>query len=351
MTSPRRILVFHTAFIGDVILTLPVAQVLKREHPAARVTMVVIPSTAPLLENHPDVDECIVYDKRGSHRGPGGILTISRILRKKQFDIAIIPHRSLRSSLVCFLAGIPRRVGFSTSAGKILLTDVVKYEKSEHEITRNLRLLSPLGITPNRELPLLYPSPADVRAADEVLGVTNGPPLVAVAPGSVWNTKRWPRERFTDLTKRLLDEGFGVVLVGGKQDSQLCDEIAREIGREEVRNTAGRLTLLQSAEVIRRCRSVVSNDSAPMHMAVAMGVPVVAIFGATAPEFGFAPLGERDVVVQTAGLPCRPCSIHGGDRCPIKTFVCMNDISAERVLGEVLRVATKFPAEAPSSMR
>ena len=103
----------------------------------------------------------------------------------------------------------------------------------------------------------------------------------------------------------------------------------------------GELTLLQSGELIRRCRVLIANDSAPMHMAVAVRTPVVAIFGATVPEFGFTPLGEHDVVVQTLGLECRPCAIHGGTSCPIKTFVCMKDIQVADVLDRVNDILAK----------
>jgi heptosyltransferase-2 len=158
---------------------------------------------------------------------------------------------------------------------------------------------------------------------------------VAVAPGSVWNTKRWPADRFADLVRRLNAARLPVVLVGGKDDVPLCDEIARAAGHPAVLNVAGRLSLLQSAELIRRCRLVVSNDSAPMHLAVAMRVPVVAIFGATVPSFGFSPAGPRDVVVETGGLSCRPCGIHGGKRCPVGTFECMLAIDTARVFDRV----------------
>lgn len=344
MSGARRFLVFQTAFIGDVLLTLPLLQVLKRRYPGVRVTMVAIPSTAPLLAHHPAVDECLIYDKRSKHSGLRGILAMARTLREHQFDVALVPHRSLRSSLVCRLGGIPRRIGFSTSAGKVFFTDLVKYEKAEHEIARNLSLLSPLNIDAREtELPNLYPDASDKQMVDAVLGkeTKEGHHPIAVAPGSIWNTKRWPKERFVELTKILVAEGSSVVLIGGSQDARLCEEIRSEAGDKNVVNAAGRLSLLQSAEAIRRCRVVVSNDSAPMHMAVAMRTPVVAIFGATVPEFGFAPLGKSDVVVQTIGLPCRPCSIHGGDHCPIQTFVCMKDITARRVFAEVRKLLTE----------
>jgi heptosyltransferase-2 len=161
--------------------------------------------------------------------------------------------------------------------------------------------------------------------------------LVAIAPGSVWNTKRWPKEHFITLAKMLMDDGISIILIGGRDDLALCSEIRNALGGNAV-NAAGMLTLLQSSELIQRCVVLVSNDSAPVHLAAGVRTPVVAIFGATAPHFGFAPRGANDLVVEIDGLSCRPCAIHGGKRCPIKTFVCMNDLKPELVFTKVKMV-------------
>jgi lipopolysaccharide heptosyltransferase II len=342
VTSAQRILLFQTAFIGDVILMLPLAQALRRTFPDAWIAAVAIPASAGVLANHPAINEVLVFDKRGAHRGYHGIRSMAGTLRAKAFEVALIPHRSLRSALVCSHAGIPRRVGFDRSAGRFLLTERVRYDAGAHEITRDLALAAPLGVTPEtRELPSLYPGASDVALVDALLqdwrrrGGSGGK-FVAVAPGSVWNTKRWPAERFTAVIGGLASRGCSVVLLGGREDAPLCSEISRTVGEKNVLNAAGRLSLLQSAELIRRCSVTLSNDSAPMHMAVAMRVPVVAIFGATVPAFGFAPTGPNDVVLETLGLSCRPCGIHGGKRCPVGTFECMLAIEPDRVLDRIL---------------
>lgn len=342
MTDPRRILLFHTAFIGDIVLMLPLAQALRRRFPKAWIGVTVIPATAGVIANHPAFDEVIVYDKRGNDRGVKGAWALAANLRSRSFDTVIIPHRSLRSALVCLAARIPRRVGFDRSAGWFTLTDRVRDDRTVHEITRNLSLASPLGLTTaDRELPSLYPSASDTAAVDALMrewpgGRSTGGDIVAVAPGSVWKTKRWPADRFAELVRQLVATRLPVVLLGGPGDAPLCEEIARAAGHPAVLNAAGRLSLLQSAELIRRCRLVVSNDSAPMHLAVAMRVPVIAIFGATVPAFGFSPAGPRDVVVETFGLSCRPCGIHGGDRCPVGTFECMLAIDPKTVLANII---------------
>lgn len=329
MAEAESFLVVQTAFAGDLICTLPLLQALRREFPTSRIAVVAIPGTAGLLANHPAVDEIYVYDKREADRGLWGLLRLSRLIRAVGFATAIVPHRSLRSALLVWKAGIPRRIGFHTSAGRRLFTHIVRYDASIHEIERNLSLMSGVtGKTHPREVPRLNPSAADRSAVDSIVGKEGSGSLVAVAPGTVWNTKRWPAAKFVDLIRILHGEGHHVVLVGGMDDGPLAASILSALPGGRITSAVGKLTLLQSAELIRRCSILVSNDSAPMHLAVAVQTPVVALFGATVPAFGFAPLGAHDRVIEVTGLPCRPCSIHGGRRCPIGTFDCMNRISA-----------------------
>ena len=340
MTPPRALAIVQTAFIGDVVLTLPLAQAVARAWPSTRVLFVAIPATAGLLENHPAVAATVVFDKKKGDAGPAGLLRAASRLRAEGTEVVLVPHRSLRSAVLARLSGAALRVGFSTSAGRILLNRIVPYRKELHEIDRDLSLLGPLGIEVARgESPSLHPDADDRRTVDGLLAGHDGARMIAVAPGSVWNTKRWPEEKFAALVRMLAAEGRLPVLVGGEADRALAARVAGAAGQGSVVNAAGRLSLLQSAELIRRCSAAVSNDSAPMHLAVAMGTPVVALYGATVPEFGFAPRGPHDRVLQTLGLPCRPCAIHGGNRCPIRTFVCMERIAPAEVLAAVLHAA------------
>ncbi len=339
MSSVNNILVFQTAFIGDVVLMTPLLAKLHAHIIDASVDVVVAPAAAPLLANHPAVRDVIVYDKRGADKGIGGVIRLARRLKRGGYDAAIIPHRSLRSGLVCFLAGIPRRIGFSTSTAAFLMTDVVPYGSELHETSRNVRLLKPLHIDGEEHiLPDVYPSEQDKETVTLFLQNFQPAaerPMVAVAPGSVWATKRWPVDKFAALSQMCVSAGLSVVLIGGPADAGLALQILDTAGGEFVVDTTGRLSLLQSAELIRRCRVLVTNDSAPLHLGVAVRTPVVAIFGATVPEFGFGPIGSGDVVVQRTGLPCKPCSIHGGHKCPIGTFECMLEIDPAEVMQKV----------------
>ncbi len=349
MNAPRNILIFQTAFLGDVILTLPLAEALKRGFPGCDVSFVVIPAAASVLEGHPAVHDVITYDKKKTQRGLGAAYGLSRTLRGRGFDLALIPHRSMRSALIVAAAGIPRRVGFDTSAGRALLTDRVTYRRDLHEIDRDLSLLEPLGLRPSvgEMLPTLHPLQADCEAVDALLlahqtrfARFDQGMMAALAPGSVWNTKRWPEEKFVALARSLQDAGLNLALIGGPEDRPLCGRIASGLAHIPL-NAAGELSPLQSAELIRRCRVLVSNDSAPAHLAMGVRTPVVAIFGATVPSFGFAPRGPLDRVIETAGLSCRPCSIHGGQRCPIETFDCMKRIIPHTVHDASIQIARR----------
>jgi len=204
-----------------------------------------------------------------------------------------------------------------------------------------------------RVKPRLHPAAGDVRVVDALLNdfhAQHGPigrqPMVALAPGSVWFTKRWPEEHFLAVARALVHDGVQVVLVGGADDAGLCSRIAGECGEgAAVLNAAGRLSVLQSADLLRRCALLVTNDSAPMHLAGAVGTPVFALFGATVPSFGFGPLGPRDRVFELQGLACRPCGIHGGQKCPIGTFVCMRDLKPESVLSSLREFLSQHRAE------
>ncbi len=351
MRTIDRILIVQTAFLGDVVLTLPLVQVVRQFFAFSQVDLVVVPRAADLVRTHPDIHQLIEYDKRGADRGLSGFLKVLRRIRSQKYALALVPHRSLRSALLVALAGIPLRIGFDRSAGRWLFSKTVRYRQDLHEIERNISLLEAIGIHHHaRELPKLFPADRDIQRVDKLLfdlELLNPQQLVAIAPGTVWNTKRWLKERYAELAARLADERYEVLLIGGEEDEALCREIKELSGSSRVYSTAGALSTLQSAELLRRCKVLITNDSAPLHFAVAVGTPVVAIFGATVPEFGFAPYGKHDTVVETLGLPCRPCSIHGGRECPMKTFECMNAITVEKVYRRVEEVLARATSALP----
>jgi len=335
ITSYNHILVVQTAFIGDAILTLPLIQTLKKNYPAAQIDVVVTPRTAEVFSHHPDISKIFSYDKRNTDRGIAGFFRFRKKLLTPRYDLAIVPHRSLRSALLTASLHPAKSICFDRSAGNWLFDLHVHYKSELHEIDRNLSLLQPLGVRENiSAVPRLYPSNEDQSVVDTLWKQWKLKKncVVAIAPGSIWATKRWLPERFAETAKYFVQKKYCVVLIGGKEDRNLCEDIGAQAGNEGVLVAAGNLSLLQSAELIRRCNLLLSNDSAPLHLATAVQTPVVAIFGATVPQFGFAPRGKRDVVLGVEGLFCRPCAIHGGKSCPLGSFDCMNNLSVPMVV-------------------
>jgi heptosyltransferase-2 len=333
-----RVLIIQTAFFGDVILTLPLAQILKTRL-GAEVDFLCIPKTSILVKDNPNIDNVIIFDKKGKDRGLKSFKRLIRKIKFKRYDYVFSPHRSLRSTLLSYFSKSEITVGFDTAALSRLFIKKVKYVKDIHEIQRNLKLLEPIGIEINEIIkPDLYFHEDDVKTVNLLLRQFHISPedkFVTIAPGTIWQTKRFPEDKIIDVLDMLAGDNVPVVLTGSKQDMELCRFIIDKTKNEKVYNAASKLTILQSAYLIKKSKVILTNDSSPLHLANAVGTKVVAVFGATVPEFGFYPIGKNDKVIQTSGLKCRPCAIHGGNKCPIKTFVCMRNINPADVYNEI----------------
>lgn len=346
--AARRALVLQTSFLGDSLLTLPLLRRLKESLPEARISVLTLPKHADVFRGCPWVDEVILDDKRGRHRGLRGLWRIAAELRPRRFDLAVLPHRSLRSALVARLAGVPRRVGFAASAGRFLLTDVVPFSWLAHDLERNLALARPVGgagaPAPGESRYVVPPPLSDALARRlREAGIPDDARVAGVHPGAAWATKRWPAERFAELCRRLAAEGLAPALIGGPADSAVGAEIARACGAADL---TGGTDLAELKALMGRLSLFVTNDSGPMHLAAACGVPVVALFGPTTRELGFFPYGAGHRVVE-AELGCRPCGLHGGRACPEGHFLCMRLLTVERVHAACRdALAARLPAAA-----
>jgi heptosyltransferase-2 len=334
---PEKFLIIQTAFIGDVVLTLPLIQVIKKNYPDASIDFLCIPSTSLLLKNNPYINEVIIYDKKRS--GLKGLSRVTKKIRAKKYDYLITPHRSYRTAMIAKMSKAGKTISFDRSAGPFMYSERVKYEKGLHEIQRNLKLLTPLGIFENKIIrPELFPGREEKLKINEILlrnNIIESGRILVIAPGSIWFTKRFPAEKFIKLCDLLGSEDVKIFLTGSERDIKIGKEIKNTTANRNVIDLTGKLSILESAELIGRSFATVTNDSAPLHIANVMGANVIALFGSTIPEFGFYPYGENDKVFEVKGLPCRPCTDHGRQKCPIGSFVCMNDISEERIAEEV----------------
>jgi heptosyltransferase-2 len=341
----KRILIIQTAFLGDVILSTPLIKALRELFPDSFISFLLIPETKKILENNPHLNEILVYDKR-KKKGLITFLDIISRIKEKEFDLAVIPHRSLRSALLAYLSGIPQRIGFDKSAGSFLFSHKIVYPLNIHEVDRNLSLLSNFNVHLSDKMPELFPSSEDFSYVRRLLndsGIRKEDKVVGIAPGSVWATKRWLPERFAEVSDLLIKKaGAKVVFLGSLDDQKLCLEIANMMTEKSV-ILAGKTDILQSAAIISFCKVILSNDSAPVHIASAMKKPVVAIFGSTIPEFGFAPYGKGHLIIEKK-MDCRPCGIHGRTKCPEKHFRCMREITTEEVFQAVVsRLTSPLP--------
>ena len=324
-------LVIQTSFLGDVVLTTPLLTYLASLGP---VDVVTTPAGGALLESHPAVRRVIRYDKRGANSGWRGLRALSASLRAMHYSAAYMAQGSWRSAALARLACIPRRVGFDTSAGSLLYTSQVVYRNDWHHAERLFRLAAD-DLQQAPPAPSLHPRDEDRAAVTALLASApfGDMPFVAVAPGSVWATKRWP---FYAALPDMLPDTYGIVVVGGAEDRALAAEIAAA-APSRVLDVTGKLSLLASAELIGRAAGLITNDSLPQHLASAMQVPTVTVYGPTLPEFGFGPLAPRRAIVEHApGLECRPCSAHGPQRCPRGHFRCMREIAPATVCAALL---------------
>jgi heptosyltransferase II len=325
------VLVIQTAFLGDVVLTTPLLSVLAARH--GPVDVVTTPAAASLLRNHPAVHDVVRYDKHGTDRGWRGLRDLGSLLRLRDYRRVYLPHRSLRSAVLGLWSGAKERIGFAGSPAAITYTTRISRPAGGHEVERLLALTGGIsGEQPRVRLGLTADDHAAAEAWLSSRAVRSR--FTALAPGSIWGTKRWPY--YAELAWRLEQTA---VIVGGKDDVALADAIVAAAPGRAV-SAAGQLSLPGSAALIQRASVLVTNDSAPLHLATAVGTPVVAIFGPTVPEFGFGPRGPDDVVLGHEGLACRPCSRHGPETCPLGHHRCMRELSVDLVATAIAKVAS-----------
>jgi len=352
LSAGPRFLVVQTAYLGDLVLTTPLVRELTRARPQAEITIVTTRLGPDVFEGLPGVRDVIVFDKRGS--GLRGVLELSRRLRCGRHDAVLLAHRSHRSASLALLAGIGCRIGFAGAPGAWAYTATVPRDPTHHAVRRYLALSAHVGGDPEGadRAPRIGGLPharAAARRLLEVCGLPPGTPFVALAPGSVWPTKRWTPEGFAAVARSIRARGVEPLLVGAEDDVAACRAVATALPGG-IRSLAGRTTVAELAAVLERAVALVGNDSGATHVAAAVGTPAVAVFGPTVPALGFAPVGDEHAIVERRDLACRPCSRHGGRRCPLGHFRCMREIDGERVLEALRPMLERRGASAPAEI-
>lgn len=325
-----KFLIIQTAFIGDVILSTPVIEKLKREFPSCRIDFLLRKGNEGLFENHPHIYKLYIWNKK--ERKYAGMLSLIKEIRNEKYDYVINLQRFMATGVFTVFSGAAIKVGFNKNPLSFLFTNRYQHIIDQtgvntHEIDRNLLLLTDIVKNHDRQMPRLYPSKADF---DKVPGGD----YITISPTSVWFTKQYPAKYWIELIK-MVPDSYIVYLLGGKADFEGCEFIKVESGSERVVNMAGKLSFLQSAAYMQSAKMNYVNDSAPLHMASSMNAPVTAVFCSTTPNFGFGPLGKNSRIAEASPSPhCKPCGLHGYKACPLGHFKCA-DIDPALVLGDI----------------
>lgn len=325
----------QTGFIGDVVLTTAAIELAAREFPGVRQHLVTTAAGAAAIREHQALATCVVFDK--SLRAlPAVKHALQQAIAAPEKTVTIQVHRSYRSSFLARYLGFRTVTYAETSAGWLAQEHVTRVAVF-HEVQRIALLLEPLGVERRAILaarPRLPALPLDSTVPWQRMLYEFPGRLVAIAPGSVWGTKRWTIEGFSELANRLLAyPDLGLVLLGSDQEQELTAAMARalKLGQERVFDLAGKTKLTDLRRIMPRLSLLIGNDSSPLHFASAFDVPTVAIFGATIPEMGFAPLASRSRTLGVTELACRPCSAHGPQVCPQRHFRCMRQLTVDSV--------------------
>lgn len=326
-----RILAVRLSSIGDVILITPLLRAIRARHPEAHLAVLTKRAMAPLLQDDPRVDEVIALEPGESLR------SIARRLRRGRFTHCLDLHGSLRSRMLRLL--IPGRWhGYDKrAAARWALIHLHRdwYRDQVPTPERYFEAARDLDVHPDGGPPEVFAPATAVSAADGWLADRRVPPrFVALAPGAAHATKRWPVESWEALAASLAERGLGVVTVGGPDDQAVGARVAAAAGTAGA-NAAGATALIETAALLQRAVATVAGDTGVMHLATAVGTPVVALFGPTVRQFGFAPYTAAATVVER-DLDCRPCSAHGSARCPLGHHDCLRRMEVATVEAALL---------------
>ena len=349
--TPKRILVIRLDRIGDVVLSTPVLQALRQQYPHAFIAMMVRPACEEVVQGNPYLNEVILYEKDGAHRSVMATIQFARRLRRYEFDTALVLHPSNRSHWIPWLARIPVRIGYDRKSGWLLTHRLLhrKQEGSKHEAVYTLELLAPLGMTlPENPRPVVLILPRAAKRVGTLLAehaIQSTDRLVAIHPSASCVSKRWMPKRFAEVADHLItNDGVRICVVAGPDDACFADQVVSAM-QHPVANFAGRLGVAELAALLHRCQLLISNDSGPVHIAAAVGTPVVDIFGRNQRGLSpqrWGPLGAGHVILHKE-VGCVTCLAH---KCDIE-FLCLTSLTVEEVYQAVVNVLTRRAQRGP----
>jgi len=290
--------------------------------PEASISMLVREGNESLLKGHPFLKDVLVWKKKSGKTK--SLISIINEVRQRKFDTVINLQRFLSSGLITFFSGADDKIGFNKNPVSFAFNHTSPHVIGDgsHEVERNAKLIESWckGETPR---PKLYPSTSDYESVQ----IYKEDKYVTMAPASVWMTKQLPESKWTEMLTQS-NNGIKIYLIGSAGDHKLCQQIIEAAGNSTAINLAGKMNLLQTAALMKDAEMNYVNDSGPLHISSAMNAPVTAFFCSTIPAFGFGPLSDTSVIIETLEiLECRPCGLHGKTKCPLNHFKCGTTIS------------------------
>lgn len=322
-----KFLIIQTAFIGDVVLATGLVEKLHARFPEAQIDFLLRKGNEGLLTEHPFIHEVLVWDKKKQKNR--NLFRMLRRIRQARYDKVINVQRFAATGLLTAFSKAKEKIGFDKNPFSWGFDIKVRHLVNDggHEIERNDELIT--HFAPGRAYkPVLYPTAGDIQ---RVRTYQEGR-YICIAPGSVWYTKQYPAEKWLSLIRKLpaVDK---VYLLGGPAEYNLCETLSTAPTRNTIINLCGKLNFLASAAIMKGALMNYVNDSAPMHFASAVNAPVTAVYCSTIPAFGFGPLSRNSYIIEIPRpLECRPCGLHGHDRCPRGHFKCAHEIRDQQLL-------------------
>lgn len=337
----KRILIVNVNWVGDVLFSTPFIRAVRESNPDADIACLLHPRCKEMLEANPRLNEIIIYDEEGAHKSLLGKWRLINELRSKNFDEVFLLHRSFTKALITYLAGIKERIGYPTKNRGGILTKVVEEPSDElHKVEYFLNIAKAVGMEPKDASYEFFVQDRERKFIKELLqkeGITDKDLVVVFCPAGNWPPKRWPRESFARLGDELAERfAAKIVLSAARKDLELIEDIKSVMANAPV-VTAGKTNLQQLGALLERANLVVANDTGPMHMAVAVGVKTIALFGPTSARLT-GPYGKGDYRIISGNKFCEvPCY-----NVTCKDNACMSAIKVEDVLNEASAMLAKI---------
>lgn len=314
LSEAKKILIIRLSSLGDVLLTTPVLLSLKQSYPKLSIDFLIKNNFADAIRLNPNISKAIIYDDSPE---------LLKQLKDNNYDLVIDLHNNFRSKKIVRQLGLPAYKFVKPNFKKFILVHFkINLLKNIKPITHYYAEVIPNLELDENGLELFIPDSirSELEEFENVIGI---------CPGAFHFTKRWPINFYAELGNRLVEDGYKIAILGGQSERNICKDLQKEIHTSV--DLSNNNELFQTAAHMQNCKAIICNDSGLMHTAAAMGIPLISIFGSTVKEFGFAPYGVPNFVVENNDLNCRPCTHIGKSKCPKKHFKCMNEITPSLV--------------------